>query len=109
VIAHIVLFRPRADITAADRHAFVTALERACRDVPMIRRATVGRSVDGDRGAEFPYTAVIEFDSEADLDAYIAHPLHLPLAKLFRQTCEATVIVNARTKDGRESLKEFLL
>ena len=38
----------------------------------MIRRATVGRSLPGDHGAEFPYTAVIEFDNETDLRAYIA-------------------------------------
>ena len=34
VIAHIVLFRPRADVAEAERLAFVAALEQACRDVP---------------------------------------------------------------------------
>ncbi len=109
VIAHIVLFRPRADVTEAERQTFVAALERACRDVPTIRRASVGRSLPGDQGGEFPYTAVIEFDNETDLQAYIAHPLHQPLAKLFWQTCAAVTIVNAKTVDGREPLGGFLL
>jgi len=109
VIAHIVLFRPRADVAEAERLAFVAALEQACRDVPVIRRATVGRSLPGDHGVEFPYTAVMEFDNETDLRAYIAHPLHQPLARLFRETCAATTIVNAQIVDGRASLKEFLL
>jgi hypothetical protein len=109
VIAHIVLFRPRPDVTEIERQSFVAALERACRDVPAIRRATVGRSLPGDHGAEFPYSAVFEFEDEADLRAYIAHPLHQPLAQLFWQTCAAVTIVNANTVDGREPLGQFLL
>ena len=45
----------------------------------------------------------------AGLAAYFAHPLHLPLAKLFHQTCEATLIVNAETRDANGPLGDFLL
>lgn len=109
MIAHIVLFRPREDTTAESRRAFVSALEEACRRVPSVRRATIGRSRPEDNGRDFPYTAVIEFDDEAGLRAYLAHPLHQPVATLFRQTCAATVIVNSETGDARESLPALLL
>jgi hypothetical protein len=109
MIAHIVLFRPRADVTPGEQRAFIVALENACRHVPTIRRATIGRSLPNDNGADFPYTAVIEFDDEAGLTAYLAHPLHVPLAELFRQTCAATMIVNAETTDAGRPLATFLL
>jgi Stress responsive A/B Barrel Domain len=109
MISHIVLFRPRADVTPSDERALVAALENACRHVPTIRRATVGRSLPDDNGRDFPYTAVLEFDGEADLRAYLTHPLHVPLAALFRQTCAATMVVNAETTDARQPLAPFLL
>jgi hypothetical protein len=109
MISHIVLFRPRADVTPGDRRAFVAALEDACRRVPTIRRATIGRSLPDDTGRDFPYTAVIEFDDKAGLTAYLSHPLHGPLANLFRQTCAATMIVNAETTDAGTPLAPFLL
>jgi hypothetical protein len=109
MIAHIVLFRPRADVTPVEQRAFVVALENACRHVPTIRRATIGRSLPSDHGTDFPYTAVIEFDDEAGLTAYLAHPLHVPLGALFRQACAATMVVNAETTDAGQPLATFLL
>jgi hypothetical protein len=109
MISHIVLFRPRADVTPGEQRAFVAALENACRQVPTIRRATIGRSLPDDNGRDFPYTAVIEFDDEAGFTTYLAHPLHVPLAALFRQTCAATVVVNAEATDAGQPLATFLL
>jgi hypothetical protein len=109
MISHIVLFRPKAEVTDAERRAFVAALEAACREVPSVRRAAIGRSRADDNGREYPYTAVMEFDDAGGLAAYFAHPLHQPLARLFHQTCAATLVVNAETKDPREPLGDFLL
>jgi hypothetical protein len=109
VIAHIVLFRPRPTVTDDQRRAFVHALEATCRDVPSIRRASIGRSRPEDSGRDYPFTAVMEFEDAAGLAAYFAHPLHLPLATLFHQTCEATLIINAETRDASQPLGDFLL
>lgn len=108
MISHVVLFRPRADVTEADRLAFVDALETACRQVPSVRRAVVGRSLPSDNGSDFPFVAVMEFDDEHGLQAYLAHPLHVPVARLFHKTCAATTIVNAKTIDAREPLSALL-
>ena len=42
MIAHIVLFRPAAEMPAGEREQFVGALERALSNIPQIRRARVG-------------------------------------------------------------------
>jgi hypothetical protein len=109
MISHVVLFRPRADVTDAERLAFVDALEQACRQVPSVRRARIGRSLADDNGREYPYSAVMEFDDVAGLRAYLAHSIHQPLARLFHQTCEATLVVNAETRDAGAPLSDFLL
>jgi hypothetical protein len=109
MIAHVVLFRPRPDVSRADQEAFVSALEEALRGVPTIRRARVGRSLADDHGRDYPFTAVLEFDDEAGLRAYLAHPLHQPVARLFHRTCAATLIVNAETVDAQTPLAGFLL
>src|SRR5207253_9999969 len=43
MIAHVVLFRPRTDVSAADRRALALAFERALRAIPSVRRCQVGR------------------------------------------------------------------
>ena len=52
MIAHVVLFTPRTDLDTAAQEALVASLERACSDIPEIKRVRVGRrrSVDFQRG-----------------------------------------------------------
>ena len=45
MIAHIVLFRPRATLEAADRETFLQAMETALAKISVIKRARVGRRV----------------------------------------------------------------
>jgi hypothetical protein len=42
MIAHVVLFQPRADLSPTDREAFAAAFERAITEIPQVRRARVG-------------------------------------------------------------------
>ena len=48
--AHIVLFQPKASASDADRTAFSRQFERACREIPSVRRAIVGRAASIDAG-----------------------------------------------------------
>jgi hypothetical protein len=97
VIAHVVLFTPKASLSGAERRALVIDLERACRDIPQIRRARIGRrrrlgyAYDAVGAAHFEFLAVLEFDSREDLDAYLQHPLHAALGRWFRQGAEVAL------------------
>jgi stress responsive alpha/beta barrel protein len=89
MIVHVVLFRPRADLTVSDRQTFVDALEDALTKIDLIKRATIGRRMtlgrlyDRLNAADFPFVAILEFASEADLLAYLEHPAHVNLGRQF--------------------------
>jgi len=89
MVSHIVLMKPRADLTPAERQAFVAAFERAIREIPSVRHVRVGRRIvhGGAYEARMPdaadYVAVIDFDDLAGLQAYLRHPAHDALGTLF--------------------------
>lgn len=93
MIAHIVLFEPRAGFTDADRAALMEAIAAAARTIPHIRRFQVGRRVmHGVPGYEramrenYEYAAVIEFDTVSELRSYLAHPSHAALGRHFAES-----------------------
>jgi hypothetical protein len=90
VIAHIVLFEPRPDLSDADRHELYEGLRAAARDIPAIRRLRVGpRVTHGLPGYEqmmrdaYSFAAVIEFENLDDLRAYLVHPAHERIGRHF--------------------------
>ena len=86
MIAHIVLFRLRPDLSLEERGALIDAWGAALKDIPVIRRARVGQRVRVGRSYEsltrldFPYAAVLEFDDVDGLRAYLDHPTHEAMA-----------------------------
>ena len=86
MIAHIVLFRLRPEVSLEERRALIDAWAAALNDIPMIRRARVGQRVRVGRSYEsltrldFPYAAVLEFDDVDGLRAYLDHPTHEAMA-----------------------------
>ena len=107
MILHTVLFQPKTDVSDESRRAFADALRRASTEIPVVRRARVGRLTDigvsyqqpGDKAYE--YVAVFEFDSVDDLRTYLYHPLHQELGRLFWLTCEATMIHDSTAVEVR--------
>ena len=91
MILHVVLFTPRDALTPAERDQFGQALEQALTDIPSVRRFRVGRRVrtgaayDALPGS-FQFCGVIEFDDRVGLDAYLRHPAHERLGRLFYTT-----------------------
>jgi hypothetical protein len=88
MVIHLVLMKPRPDLSAAEREAFVAAFERALREIPSIRGVRVGRRVAHGAGYEASapnaeYVAVIDFDDLAALQAYLRHPAHEELGARF--------------------------
>ena len=87
-VSHVVLMTPRPDLSAEDRQAFVAAFERALREIPSVRGVRVGRRIT--HGAAYErvspsagYIALIDFDDFEGLQAYLRHPAHEHLGKLF--------------------------
>ena len=114
MIAHVVLFKPRADLTAADRTALADALAAAVRHIPSVRHARVGRRVLHGRGYEqlmrvdYEYAAVFEFDDVAGLTAYLEHPTHEQLAARFFVTFEDALMYDYDLNDGEEGIRRLL-
>jgi hypothetical protein len=104
MVLHIVLFRPKAGISEADRASMFAALDAAARDIPVIRRFQVGGRIT--HGAEyeklmrddFPFAAVIEFSDAGGLQAYLHHPAHERLAQLFYRLQESALVYDYDTR-----------
>jgi hypothetical protein len=88
MIVHLVLFRPKAGFAEADRNALAAAIDGARREIPSIRAFRVGERTMREtsyaqHADEFPYAALVEFDDLAGLRAYLEHPAHAELGRLF--------------------------
>lgn len=106
MIAHVVLFRPKSDLTSDQRRAFVAALEHAFTSIPLIKQARVGRRVSLGQeyerlnSHEFPFAAILEFATIDDLRAYLEHPAHEMLGAQFYITSEAAMVFDFELLEG---------
>ena len=98
MIAHIVLFRPRATLTADQRQTLVNALRAAVEGIPQVKRATIGRRIllnrpgyETQMAEHYEDSAILEFESEADLRAYLDHPSHNDLGRLLFTSADAVL------------------
>ena len=109
MIAHVVLFRARAGVTAEDRRVLSRALEQARTQIPSVRRFHVGRRVRHGRPYEqamaqdCTHAAVIEFDDVEGLKAYLNHPAHGDLARLWASLSEATLVYDYEMRDASDA------
>jgi hypothetical protein len=109
MIAHVVLFRPKPDLTEDQRRAFFAALQHALTNIPLIQRArvgrrlTLGRQYDALNGQDFPFAAILEFASVADLHAYLEHPAHDMLGAQFYVTSQAAMVFDFELLEGTEA------
>jgi hypothetical protein len=106
MLAHVVLFRPRAELSDAEREGLVDALARALEEIPSIRRARIGRRITHGRPYEqlmrvdYPFLALLEFDDRAGLQAYLNHPVHEQLATRFFAAFEEALMYDYELRDG---------
>ncbi len=98
MVSHVVMMKPRADLPPTDRQAFVTAFERAIREIPTVRAVRVGRRVT--HGAAYEqlapdaadYLVVIDFDDLDGLQTYLRHPAHEDLGARFGQSLSSALV-----------------
>ncbi|HEX6322237.1 MAG TPA: Dabb family protein [Vicinamibacterales bacterium] len=104
MIAHVILFRPKADLDEAGRARLFDAMRAAHGAIPHIRRFVVGRRVKNGRPyealtREFPFFALLEFETQADFDAYLSHAAHEELGTQFYLASEAAEAYDFETGD----------
>lgn len=98
MLLHTVMFKPRADLSSADREALVRAFERAIHEIPAVRGVRVGQRVTHGAGYEqrmpdaADHLVVIEFDDLAGLQAYLRHPAHDEISARFNQSLSSALI-----------------
>ena len=110
MIVHIVLFKPRPDLPDDARQRLAASFETALREIPSIRRARVGRRFTHGRSYEtlmsvdYQFAAVLEFDDEAGLKAYLEHPAHQQLGVQFFDAFEQALMYDFALGEGAAAL-----
>jgi hypothetical protein len=109
MVTHLVLMKPRSDLSSADREAFVAAFDGALREIPSIRNVRVGRRIV--HGAAYEqsspnadYVASIDFDDLAALQAYLRHPAHEELGARFATSLSWALVADFEVS-GIEALR----
>jgi hypothetical protein len=98
MVWHLVLMKPRADLSPADRRALVETFDRTVREISSVREVRAGRRLmhgaayetSGPDSAEF--MIAIGFDDLAGLQTYLRHPAHEILAARFYQSLDSALI-----------------
>lgn len=97
-VTHIVLLKPKADLSVSDRESLLAAMQEAFGSITSIRRVRIGKRRLLGRGyetmmtADYEFCCVIEFDDEAALKTYLDHPAHAELGRLFFVSSEAALV-----------------
>ena len=98
MISHIVLFRPKASLSEAQRAQLVDALRNAVSGIPSIKRTTIGKRIllnrpgyETQMAEHYEYSAILDFESESDLRAYLDHPAHNILGRLLFTMADAVL------------------
>jgi hypothetical protein len=116
VIAHVVLFKPKSDVPIDKLRSFAQLLKAVRGEVETIRRAFVGRAVEGLAtyrqnigDTAYEYAAVLEFDDKEGLLTYLNHPKHQELGMMFWELCESTAILDVEARDLDDDPTELLV
>lgn len=106
MVWHLVLMKPRADLSAGDRQALLDAFNRAVREIPTVREARVGRRITHGTAYEAAapdsadFVASIGFDDLAGLQTYLRHPAHEELAARFYRSLSSALIYDFEMDEG---------
>ena len=97
MIRHVVLFRFRADATAAQVEAAGEALRGMRGRIPEVRAVTWGPNL-APSAAEWPWVLVVTVDDMAAVQRYVDHPVHADIvARLLAPYREARLAVDVET------------
>ena len=98
MVSHLVLMKPRPDLSPAERQGLIGAFEHAIREIPTVRSVRVGRRIRHGAGYELTapdaadYLVALDFDDLAGLQAYLGHPAHEELGARFGQSLSSAMV-----------------
>lgn len=113
MIAHVVLYELRPDLTPAERTRFVEALRQAVVGIPAIRRVRIGRrrrvgaSYEAVASSSYEFIGILEFDDEAGLREYLEHPAHVDLGRLFWEFSARTLVFDYELTDDLDIVSSW--
>jgi hypothetical protein len=109
VIAHIILFSPKPELTDAARRDLLDSLVAASAEIPSIRKFRVGRRVThGLPGYEqlmrddYEFAAIVEFDDLDGLKSYLGHPSHAAIGRHFMASAARSLAYDYTLVDAAE-------
>ena len=114
MLAHVVVFRPKAGLSDDDRRGLADALSTAIQEIPSVRRARVGMRITHGRPYEqlmrtdYTHAAILEFDDLDGLQAYLLHPAHDALAARFFTSFEEGLFYDYELSDGVAGVRRLL-
>ena len=100
MIAHVVLYTPKAVLTEAEQSELQESLRDAIAHIGGIEGHFIGRRLDTGFAynaigeTPYEYVAILEFASRQALADYLSHPLHARLAGAFWRCCGNTLILD---------------
>lgn len=94
MIRHVVLFTFKDEVPAGERAAVIGAIRGLLGAIPSLRSLEVGETLSPARAQGYALVALGAFDDRAGLEAYLAHPAHLPVAARFRAAAAQTLVVD---------------
>jgi hypothetical protein len=106
MIAHVILFKPKGELSESEQRMLLGGLTAAARGIPSIKRLRVGKRVThGLPGYEqamqenFEYAVIVEVDDLEGLKTYLAHPLHKAIGQHFTQSSSAALAYDYEMQD----------
>jgi hypothetical protein len=104
-IAHVVLFRFTPELSEPDRDALRRQVEAHTNEIGGMREVRFARLVQADEPQGWQYLMSMVFETKADLDRYLGHPVHMELYHwVMARGCE--LLVYDYDPDGAASLRQ---
>ena len=116
MISHVVLFRPKSDLSHDEREGLARAFEQAVQRIPTVRavrigkRTAVGAAYEQQQPANGPDVLItIDFDDVAGLRTYLEHPAHVELGERFNRASSTALVFDFDVIQSTSSILSFLL
>jgi len=104
-IAHVVLLRFTPELSEPDRDALRRQVEAHTNEIGGMREVRFARLVQADEPQGWQYLMSMVFATKAELDRYLAHPVHMELYHwVMARGCE--LLVYDYDPDGAASLRQ---